>query len=337
VTEDSRLDDLRGVSRRRFLAGAGATLGGVGAAKAIHNTTLGYGQLGMGTNLHEQDLASVVTERLAPSYDEMVDGTRLRLVEDGVTAWNEDATHRLEFTEDSADDAREADSELGLGGRLAALFADGKALLAGDYTFEFSQPEAFFERVAQADTRPDAVAAIRGRRDRTVDPAIVERFADVDPAKIEPLVDGLVTGFREHAGYDIPRYLAGSIEDNVVFGTVDLRKHFEGEVTFEAILESDGTGLFCWELVHRSMDALQAVGPWQQTVPVAACYISDRRHKHAFTGVTSVIREDGGLVFPMTFLDYTHSTLYDDLHITGVTGEGLAAYTDGHRADEVFW
>ena len=336
MTDDSRLDGLRDVSRRRFLAGAGATLGGVGAAKAIHNTTLGYGQFGMGTNLHEQDLTSVVSERLQPVYDETFDGTRLRLVENGVTAWNADGTHRLDFTTD-LDEVRELDAEIGLGGRLTALFVDGRALSAGDYTFEFSQPEPFFERVAASDVRPDAVAAIRGGRDRAVDKGIVERFADADPANVEALVDGLVTGFREHAGYDIPRYLAGSVEDNVVFGTVDLRKHFEGEVTFEAILENDGTGLFCWELVHRSMDALQAVGPWDQTVPVATCYVSDRRHKHAFTGVASAVREGGDLVFPMTFLDYTHSTLYDDLHLTGVTGEGLAAYTDGHRADEVFW
>ena len=336
MTDDSRLDGLRDVSRRRFLAGAGATLGGVGAAKAIHNTTLGYGQFGMGTNLHEQDLTSVVSERLQPVYDETFDGTRLRLVENGVTAWNADGTHRLDFTTD-LDEVRELDAEIGLGGRLTALFVDGRALSAGDYTFEFSQPEPFFERVAASDVRPDAVAAIRGGRDRAVDQGIVERFADADPENVEALVDGLVTGFREHAGYDIPRYLAGSVEDNVVFGTVDLRKHFEGEVTFEAILENDGTGLFCWELVHRSMDALQAVGPWDQTVPVATCYVSDRRHKHAFTGVASAVREDGNLVFPMTFLDYTHSTLYDDLHLTGVTAEGLAAYTDGHRADEVFW
>jgi hypothetical protein len=337
VTEGSRLEEVPEISRRQFLLGTGATLGGVGAAKAIHNTTLGYGQFGMGRNLHEQALTPVVTEHLTPSYDETFAGTRLRLVDGGVTAWNDETTHRLDFDAGTRGDARRLDSDLGLGGRLTELFADGAALSAGEYTFEFSQPEPFFERIAAAEPRPDAVAAIRRTRDRAVDTALIERFVDADPARTKAVIDGLVEGFREYGGYDVPRYLAGSIEDNILFGAVDLRKHFESEVTFEAILDGGGTGLFCWELVHRSIEALQAVGPWEQTVPVAACYVRDSRHKHAFTGLASAIREDGDLVFPMTFLDYTHSTMYDDFHLTGLTGEGLAAYTDRHRADEMFW
>jgi hypothetical protein len=49
------------------------------------------------------------------------------------------------------------------------------------------------------------------------------------------------------------------------------------------------------------------------------------------------IRVGGELRFPMTFVDYTHTTLYDDVGLTGVLGEGLAAYDDGHRADEIYW
>jgi hypothetical protein len=39
----------------------------------------------------------------------------------------------------------------------------------------------------------------------------------------------------------------------------------------------------------------------------------------------------------MTFVDYTHSTLYDDLGVTSVAGRGLAAYDDRHRATHVRW
>ena len=46
-------------SRRRFLAGAGGTLAGA-AARAADNALLGYGQLGYGANLLEQDLAGLV-------------------------------------------------------------------------------------------------------------------------------------------------------------------------------------------------------------------------------------------------------------------------------------
>ncbi|MEF8778980.1 MAG: hypothetical protein V5A36_08715, partial [Natronomonas sp.] len=195
----------------------------------------------------------------------------------------------------------------------------------------------FFERVGDAQFRPGLATAIRNNRDRTTDPAVVERFADADPSDTAALVEGLVGGFREHTSYDVPRYLAGSIEDNVIFGAHDVRQYFEEEVDFESLLEANGTVIFCWELVFRSMEALQAVPASDQTVPVAACYVSDSRHKHAFTGVLSAIRVDGELRLPMTFLDYTHTTLYDDIHATVILGEGLAAYNTGHRATDIYW
>lgn len=39
----------------------------------------------------------------------------------------------------------------------------------------------------------------------------------------------------------------------------------------------------------------------------------------------------------MTFIDYTHTTLYDDFNLTSLMGEGFDAYNDRHRADEMFW
>jgi hypothetical protein len=42
-------------------------------------------------------------------------------------------------------------------------------------------------------------------------------------------------------------------------------------------------------------------------------------------------------VVPIAFLDYTHSTLYDDLNLRGVMGEGLEAYNSRHRARELTW
>lgn len=334
--EGSERNGDGGITRRRMLFGGAGGLAAVGGGRAIYNTSLGYGEFGMGTNLLQQDLGPLLTERLSTEYDGTIAGTRVRF--DGSTiAVGERGENGLSVAEDGQSDAAEVDRKLGFDGRLEELFVDLSAFHAGEYAFEFHEPEAFFERFAEVDARPGIVAAIRGDRDRTVDPDVVERFAGADPADPRALVEGLVAGFREHTSYDVPRYVAGSIEDNVLFGAYDLRQYFEGDVGFEALLENGDTGIFCWELVFRSMEALQSVSPGEQTVPIATCYVSDVRHKHAFTGVVGAIREDGELRLPTTFLDYTHSTLYDDFHLTAFLGEGLAAYNSGHRADEIFW
>lgn len=328
---------LEGVSRRQFLAGAGGTVAAVGGGRAIYNTMLGYGHFGLGTNLLEQDLAPLFDEHLVASYDESFDDVRVWLDDDGVGVETDGSNRILGFeATDGEREARRLDDELGLEGRIEGILEDGDALRADEYTFEFHEPAAFFERLEDATFRPDAVAAIRGRFDRAVDPDIVETFAGTDPADPEAVIYGLKEGFREHASYDVPRYAAGSVEDNVIFGAYDLRQHFTSPVDFESLLAADSTGMFCWEFVYRSMEALQALAPWGQTVPVAACYVSDRRHKHAYTGVVSAI-EDDGLRLPTTFVDYTYSTLYDDLRLTWLLGEGLEAYDSRHRADTIYW
>ncbi|MFO7926604.1 MAG: hypothetical protein ACQET5_02280 [Halobacteriota archaeon] len=326
--------DNEGITRRRVLLAGGTSLAAIGGGRALYNTTLGYGQFGRGTNLEAQDLPSVVTEHLSPRYDEEIEGTQVQAdgnaVFVGETDW-------LTFDEGTSREAAELDAEFGLDDRLRSLFDDLSAFHAGEYTFEFHQPSGFFDRFDDGEPRREVVTAIRRYADRTVDPAIVEQFTGTDPSDVAELVAGLTEGFRKHTSYDVPRYLAGSIEDNVIFGAADLREHFEDDVTFEALLESEGTGIFCWELVYRSIEGFQALRPTRQSIPVAACYVSDRRHKHAFTGLLSALRVDGELRLPMTFLDYTHSTLYDDVRVTRILGEGLAAYDDGHRADEVYW
>lgn len=341
ASDDGRYRDrLESVSRRQFLLGTGATVGAVGGGRAAYNTMLGYGEFGYGTNLVDQDLEPLLTDHLRLTYDETFEDVRVWLADDGVGLATDGSMRFVEFDDSSDSDANSAvatlDADFDLDGRLSGLYSVGTALNDDEFAFEFHQPAAFFDRVTDADASPDAVAALRGGYDRTVEPATVERFAGADPTDPPAVIEGLVDGFREHSSYDVPRYLAGSIEDNVIFGVTDLRRHFTSPVDFESLLDAGGTGMFCWEYVFRSMEALHAVPPWAQTVPVATFYVSDRRHKHAFTGVASAIYDDG-LRFPITFVDYTYATLYDDFRLRWLLGEGLAAYDSRHRADEIYW
>jgi hypothetical protein len=338
VTDDGEPDERPEVTRREAVAGASGLLTGVGAFRAIDNVLLGYGETGRGTNVLEQDLADLVTARLSLGYDERVNGHRIRITPDAIEVGTASGGRRLATTGDARAAARELDEDRGLDGRLASLYADVRAFRAGDVRVSFSQPAAFFERVRRSDTRPDTVAAIRGHRDRVVAPGVVEAFTGADTTRPERVVEALVGAFRERAAYDFTRYAAGSVEDNVIFGLADLRQHFEQDVSFDAMLAREAeTGLFCYEFVARSREALEAVPPWAQRVPVATAYVRDDRHKHAYTGVAAAIRVDGELVVPMTFVDYTHTTLYDALDLTGIMGRGLAAYDDRHRATDVFW
>lgn len=332
------------VTRRRALAALGG-VGVAGSAKALDNVVVGYGVL-EGTNLLDQDLRTVAGERLRPrptattvgDYDLLFDGGVARLAGDGVD-------ESLDLGAASRSDARALDDDLGRSvfeplvadhGLLDRLVDENAADVDG-VRLEFSTSEPFFERVREGDARPGAVARLRENRYTDVDPATVESFAGADPREPEAVVRGLVGAFRGHTYYDIPRYAAGSVEDNVILGTADLRQYFESPTTFEALEDGRNSGMFCYEFVYRSVEALHSVPAYAQTTPVFGGRVHDERHKHAFTAIGSVLREDDELVVPMTFVDYTHSTLYDDLLLRGLLGRGLEAYNDRHRATDIYW
>ncbi|WP_435364058.1 hypothetical protein [Haloarchaeobius sp. DYHT-AS-18] len=346
---DDDTDPSPALSRRRLLAGVGG-LGALGAGKAVDNIFLGYGIL-MGTNLLTQDTARLAGERLGPTPFETTVADHILAVDRGqVHVGGADASADPEpviSLAGSPTDAAEVDDEYGLPGvttelvrddpPLAAALGDVNATEVDGLRFEFHQYEAFFERVQEADSRPFSVMRLRGDRYRPIGTETIRAFTDADPSDPKAVIEGLVGGFREYSGYDLPRYAAGSLEDNVLMGHGDLRDHFESPTTYDALLSGRNTGLFCYEFVHRSIEALHAVPAHEQTAPVFAGVVTDERHKHAYTAVGSVIREDGELVVPVTFVDYTHSTLYDDLLATGVLGRGLRAYDDRHRASDIYW
>jgi hypothetical protein len=314
---------------RRRLLGIGAGAVGLGAAKAIDNVVLGYGTIGGGTNLHEQELSPLLDERRSLRGEFGAADRRYAVGEEAIHERRAGASgwRRYPLDEPAPDTDR----------GVRELHGDVNAIDGGEYEYEPMGLEAFFDRLAGGASRPYTTAALRGSVSEPVTPTVVRRFADADPSDPDALVYGLKAGFREHAAYDIPRYVGGSIEDNVIRGAVDLRAPFEGPTDFETLLERERTGVFCWELTNRAVEALHANAATDQRPPVACFWVRDRRHKHVYNGLAGVIREDGGLRLPVAFVDYTHSTLYDDLRVRRLVGEGLDAYDRRHRADEIGW
>ena len=321
--------------RRRFLGlaggGAAALVGGV----AVDNVMLGYGTVS-GTNLTEQDVGAKANERLGP-----VEGRTLQL--DGTTVGIHD--DRLDVGDDSlswaadADDIEQVEQDHDIEfGTLVELVDDIPTLWAENHVVEPVKAKAFFDRAAKAETRSVTVEALRGPLIRDVSAEIVEEFSGVDPANPRKLAYGFVDAFREHTFYDAPRYVAGAIEDNVLRKTVELREPFDQPTDFETLLEGENSGFFCYDFVYRSLEAFHAVPAADQTIPVVGAYVRDSRHKHAYTGLATVTREnDGQLTLLLTFLDYTPTTTAHSFGVTRLIGDDPNAYTDGHRTTDMFW
>ncbi len=333
---------LLGTTRRGLLArlaGAGAL---AGAGKAVDNVLIGYGVL-VGTNLRAQALGPLFTEYLSlteRAYP-LADGRRLRYAEDTLTVRAGGApVARLDLAAATPATASAFDARHDLPGAVGPaeqLTRDLPALAEGTVAVEGLGLSAFYDRARAARTRPFSVAPLRGSFFDGATPETVASATGADPADPPELVGALADTFREETDYDLPRYAAGSVEDNVLAGAVDLRQHFETDVDYDAIATDGDVGLFCYEYARRANEAFHAVAPNRQTLPVASAEVLDDRHKHVYTALTTLVRENGELKLLATFLDYTHVALYDDLRARGPLGDGLEAYNDRHRATEVRW
>jgi hypothetical protein len=323
-------------SRRGVLKAVAGSAGVLGAARAIDNALLGYGVV-VGTNLRDQDLGPLADRGFGPGGNSVPAGDLRVTASTDAIRIRDGSSYLASFdpTRIDAESARARGAEHGIGGVTAELARDVGDIAAGEHTFEFHGLGRFFDRVRNAEARFHTAGVLR-RWPWSADPELVARFVDADLAKPEPVLRGLASGFREHAHYDAGRYVAGAVQDNVIFGAANLRESFREPVGFRALLADDGTGMFCYEFTNRSIEALHAVPAPEQRVPVIGARVMDTRHKHAYTAVASVVR-DGGLRVPMTFVDYTHATMYDDFNARGVLGEGLEAYDDRHRATAIDW
>jgi len=333
---------LLGTTRRGMLARVAGVAGAAGGFRAVDNVLLGYGVL-VGTNLRAQQLTPLFTDSLTFTDRRypLADGRHLAYSEGTLAVERGErrlaAVDVFEATpaEASGFDARH--DLPGAPGPAEELARDLGAIRAGELTVEPLELDAFFERARAAETRPYAVGPLRGPFHDHVAPETVAGFTDADPADPAATVEGLATAFREHTDYDLPRYVAGSVEDNLLGGAVDLRRHFESDVEYGAVGDGGHTGLFCYEYARRAAEAFHALAPTRQRLPVAAAEVIDDRHKHVYSSLTTLVRDEGDLRLLATFLDYTHVAMYDDAAAQRVMGEGLEAYDRRHRATEVKW
>lgn len=311
------------MNRRTFLRGGMQSLLALGIARALHNTVVGYGQFGVGDNLRTQDLDKIAATNLPTlrGAEAPVAGTAIRVFESRIR-YDQDGQWRG-LNSDAPDEVH----------RLEPIITE---LQDHNVTFRFSTVDDFFTFLENEETEPVIVDLLR--RQPGTEPGLLNRFDGVDPSQTPQLVNNLATVFREHSRYDIPRYLAGSIDDNVLPIDGNLREPFEPAVSFETFLETEQPiGLFCTEYVALAKRAFHAVPPVDQSHPIYSFRVRNARHKHVYNGIGSVITRGQSVILPMTFVDYTDSTLADDFRLRRVIGEQIDAYDETHRADEFRW
>ncbi|RQG92719.1 hypothetical protein EA462_00345 [Natrarchaeobius halalkaliphilus] len=346
------MSDENRLSRRQLLVRGGGGVSLIAGGVGTYNEILGYDRL-TGTNVVRQDLDPIVSEHLGAATDTLttVSGRHIDhengaltvqevAVSNGSEAGNGPSTlTSFEWSETSPAEAAKLDEELGLdteGSPLEQLTTDLSALEATEIDFVYGTLAEFFEYAREGESRPYTVDALRGRVGG-VDPGVLEEFTGTPASDVEALIDGLADGFQEFTTYDASRYLAGSLEDNVLFGRGDLRARFESPADFTAIVGGENDGLDCTEMSRRTIEAVHTAHPLEQTVPVVAGYVRDLRHSHFYVTLATVTRVDGELVIPVTFVDYMYTTLVDDFRLDRLARVDPSAYDRYHRADEIRW
>ena len=328
--EDGRLKDM---DRRDFLKLLGVGGVGVGSYKAVDNVLLGYG-----TNLKNQDLSKLASDGLSVASDYSVYVNGYTVSVDGWDVAVGDGSETLDslsYLTASREEAMVLDSRYGLEGVVEEIVTDAPRIGDDEYTFEFHNFEDFFDRISSAKTCPFTTDLLRGFG--SADREDVAEFVDASPENPKRVLESMESSFVEKSSYDLPRYIAGSITDNIFFKRIRLRPYFEGDVGYESLNSDSPTRMFCYEYVYRSIEALHSVPAHRQEHPVVGFGVHDSRHKHYYTGVASVVEKDGELVIPVTFVDYTRTTLYQDLRLSGILGSSLNAYDSDHRATRIDW
>ncbi|MFP8958858.1 hypothetical protein ACLI4Y_19320 (plasmid) [Natrialbaceae archaeon A-CW3] len=307
--------------------------GFIAAATAVPGVLVGYRK-----NLRNQNLTDLASQDLQVPLDKSItiDGYEVSVDTLNVqVSPSTDLHETLSCVAASDDEAAKLDAKYDLNGTVEQLVSDLPQIDDEDYEFEYHGLSDFFDRLDEGKTRPFTVELLRGFNG--TDPSTVQEFTNADPIDPQEIIQKLKDAFADKTSYDIPRYIAGSITDNLLFGTVRLRPFFEHDVDYQTLLTNSNTRMFCYEFTYRAIEALHAVPAHRQTYPVLGVGVHDSQHKHYYMGVASVIRENGQLVIPMTFVDYTRTTLSSDFGGRKLMDAELNAYDSHHHLTWIDW
>ncbi|NHN42928.1 hypothetical protein G9C85_15005 [Halorubellus sp. JP-L1] len=337
VSDDDGGASLPEYSRRGLLGRVAGGAAAVGGAKAVDNILVGYGRLS-GTNLLAQDLEPLASDEFGPSPFRLTHReTTLRYEDEAITVTGPEQSQRFRLTAD-APPASRIDAAHQLPGRpVTELHADVPLLKTGDVSFSFHSLPEFLSATSNATPRPYSTLAVRGRTEDEPAVETIREFTGSEPSRTPELISGLAAGFQQHARYNTERYLARTIQFNLLLDTVSLDEPFRQPTTFEAMLEDGTSPLLCWDFTERSIEALHAVSPFQQTIPIVAARVDDTRHGHVYTAIASVVRDEDGLHVPMTFLDYRNAVLFDEGVLSLPFSDEIGAFDSRHRATKIRW
>lgn len=312
------------MKRREMMWRTGQGAIALGIAKTLHNTVVGYGQFGIGSNLISQDLEAIASAKF-PSFRRrrysQIDNNAVR-VRSGIAEYEDDGEWR---------EARDADHAA-----IRSFDRDVRTVTTGDFSFRFCDLQSFFEDIDPDSVRPAIVELLRGRAG--ADPETIMSLTSASLHDAEALVYGLADIFREQTRYDIPRYLAGAVDDNLLPVDANLREPFRPTVDFETLAsQSTPIGLFCTEYTRLANAAVHSIPAVEQSPPIFGLTVRNARHKHVYNGFGTVVSHQDEMVLPITFADYTDSTLVDDFRLRKFVGERVNAFDTSHRADEIWW
>ena len=323
------------MDRRRFLKLSGVT-GYLSLAvffwyKVAYNIYLGYGK-----NVKTQNVSKKVRSDLSPSsHESQIGGYGVETTYGSITVSKDGRkVDVLDASTETVDEHSDTIDTQKPSLNLLPIHLD--RLESGDFTVKPMSMEDFFDYTRENHTNPYLVGVVRGKNYLEKREEVTD-FTDTNPSNPEKFLNSLSDNFKRKTSYDVPRYIAGSITYHVLMGEYDVRDLLEHEVDYEALNENQNTRMFCNEYTDRAIEGLYSTPPDSQPPPVFAGDVWDKRHKHSYNAVASIVTDGRDIEIPVTFVDYTYTTLYDDFGIDELFGKDIDAYNNHHRITAIDW
>ncbi|MFB6283990.1 MAG: hypothetical protein ABEK59_08685 [Halobacteria archaeon] len=325
------------MDRRKFLKLSGATgylsLTAVVWYKILDNIHFGYGK-----NVTNQDVSSKVEENLTPAsvHKGRMDGYDVKTDHDLISFSKKDNQIDTVNVGDRTVNEQSERIDATVGSQLDLLPVHLDRIRSGEFEVKPMSMDSFFRYTEKNNSNHYATGVLRNKSHVDKKPQITE-FSGAQPSDPENFLYSLSDSFQENATYDVHRYVAGSITYHVLMNKYDVRDLLEHDVDYEALNDNEQTAMFCYEFTNRSIEGLHSASPRKQDPPVFAGSVSDRRHKHVYTVVASLVTDGRDVEIPLTFVDYTYKTLYDGVGMDDLLGKDINGYDDHHRITDIYW